>query len=465
MQSSRVLVSLLIIVVVCFSAGGMFLVHSHNAPVQNAATAEIIKTGLEGDHATDPQAYRNYQDAIRLLLAQQNYEELDRLANSARANKERFPGGGRKLTAIYTSFEDPDGADNASDAAWTEMLNRLERWKKLSANPLTPTLALAGAYNTYAFVGRGDGYANTVTAAQWDLYHDRLAKAQALLEEVADQKNDDPMWYDAMLTAATEADPVDQRALFEAAIAYDPTYRRYYRKFASSLRPEWNGKPGDIVRFANEMYERLGPINGPIEYFDIAAFIICNCGPQSEIKRFSLTRIKQGYALSVLNYGESTTQLNQMAFIAWQKEDPVALDDALARIGYNWDPSGWTDDRKNFESAQAWLASFRIGGEPFDAVDEEMKTQEGQNYAKLIQADFDRKYSKLLDDCRKDVGDDLRGFYFYFKQDGTGKLSTAMGYPMNAMGACFHKNALQDKPTFIAPPHAGYWNKIVVRDH
>ena len=191
-----------------------------------------------------------------------------------------------------------------------------------------------------------------------------------------------------------------------------------------------------------------------------------NCGRQCEGDKFSIAKIKRGFALLEQHDGASLPELNKFAYMMSIRQDPVALDDAFARIGLNYDVPEWQDKQENIDRAHQWLASFRIGGEPFDALDEEMKSQEGQNYAKLIQADFEKKYSKLLEDCRKQAGDDLRGFYFYFKQDATGRLSNAFGVPSNAMGACFNKGAaIHDKPMFMVPPHADYWNKITVRDH
>ncbi len=466
MGSNRVLLSLIFIVVILFGLGGAFLVHSHGVAPQSAQMTDIIDIGLHADPMTDPHAFGSYHDAVRLLLEQRDYDRLEQLAASARDHKELFPGGGRKLSSFYITFAGPRQGDKATEEDWKAYLESLEDWKKSVRNPLTADIALAKAYTVYAWVARGEGFANTVSKEQWASYGERLSVAHKLLDEVADQRNRDPMWYDAMLELAVGEnwDQDQEKALFEAAIANDPTYFDYYTHRARYLRPEWSGEDGDVRRFANEMYDRLGPINGPIVYFEIAAATICDCGGASENNRMSVAKIKEGYAQLDKQYRANLYQLNQLAFIAWQTQDPVQLETLLKRIGLNVTEGAWQNERSNYERAQQWLDSMKTPAEPFEAVRDELKTEDGQNYAGLIQADFDRKFGRLLADCRKNAGDDLRGFYFYFKQDATGKLSTAMAYPATALNACFGKAAMQERPTFIAPPHADYWNRIVIED-
>jgi hypothetical protein len=107
----------------------------------------------------------------------------------------------------------------------------------------------------------------------------------------------------------------------------------------------------------------------------------------------------------------------------------------------------------------------QISGPISETVMSEIKTPEGQRYATLIQAKFEDKYHDLLSDCRANVKDDLRGFYFFFRQDADGKATGAFAYPATALNACFSKTALSEKPTFIAPPQGDYWNRIVVRSN
>ena len=97
------------------------------------------------------------------------------------------------------------------------------------------------------------------------------------------------------------------------------------------------------------------------------------------------------------------------------------------------------------------------------ALMSEIQTPEGQTFMKSIQANFEEKYRDLLSQCRTSVTGDTRGFFFFLQQDADGKLSTAYAYPASAFSQCFSKSAMNEKPTFVAPPKDGYWSRVVVR--
>src|SRR5208282_5073565 len=48
-----------------------------------------------------------YYQKTQSLLGQSRFDQLDALADSARSEKQRFPGGGWKLFAFYDSLENP----------------------------------------------------------------------------------------------------------------------------------------------------------------------------------------------------------------------------------------------------------------------------------------------------------------------------------------------------------------------
>lgn len=447
-------------------SGGAFLVHSQNAPAKSATNDELIAAGLRADTATDPNAYDNYEQAIRLLFQQRNYTELDGIANTARANKEHFSGGVRKLTLFYSAFRNPSSGKNASEADWQDHVARLEEWKHASSNPLTASMAMAGAYYNYAWKARGDGTADTVSDDGWSLFHRRLQKVHAILDEFSQQREKDPVWYQLAIELGTpESLPqAQERALFDQAIAADPTFRPYYHDYAFYLRPQWSGEEGDILRLADEMYAKLGPVDGPIAYFEIATMALCNCGVSRRDQGFSVVKIKRGFALSQEHYGPNLAMENTLAFMAWNMQDPVTAEETLEHIGDNYVLSSWQDDRENIDRIHQWLASYELDHAPFQSVRDEMRTPEGQNYAQLLQADFNRKYGKALDACHEQIGDDARPTYFMIKQDATGRMVTGFLYPMTAFSQCFVKAAIDERhPLFIVPPHDNYWNKVVVQ--
>lgn len=430
----------------------------------DTAARPAIQPDLQADTRTDPKALDKYAAAIREMFRNDNFEQIESIARSARESKERFSGGFWKLSDVYAALEYPPGGYNVDDAQWQEHFAHLERWQSLMPEAIAPRIVLAGSYLYFAEKARGSGFSNEVLDEGWRLYAERTAHARKLLDDAAPLAKHDPLYYFLMLTVAQhEGWPADkEKALFEEAIAAEPAFWPNYRQHAQYLRVEWFGKPGDIRRMADEMYTRLGPVEGPITYFEIATHTSCNCGDDRTVK-FSLARVKEGFLLENQHYGESITHLNQLGFVEWLSEDPVGLEDTFARIGNNYDPGGWQDP-DNIQRAHQWLDGQGANGPHTEPLREEMTTTTGQNFAKLIQSDFDARYAKLLSDCRVTAGDDLRGFYFIFKQDQTGKLTTAFSYPPTALNACFSQAAMRERPTLLAPPSPDYWSRIVVKD-
>ena len=462
-----------LVVFCCFfllaATSALVLLRKIQPSVHAQEAAPNIQPDLNADTKADPQAFAKYQAAIRDLFARNNYEELDRLGNTMQANKERFSGGYRKLTQIYFALQAPPDAADPSGAAWAEHFEHIRQWQSVSPGSITATIALAAAYLTHASSARGDGLPDSVSEQNWKIYHDSTAKAHKILDDNAALIAKDPMAKYLMLRIAHFEgwEPEREKPLFESAIAFDPTYRAYYRQQAIYLRPQWFGEEGDIARLAADVYKRMGPVNGPIAYFEIANVTVCNCGPRNEGDKLSLTKIKEGYQLSVQNYGEAIEQENRLAFIAWQKQDLILLQELVKKIGDNYVPDAWENHREYFTNLRSALVPpTNFGPEPLQSVEEQTKTPAGRDYAERLQTEFDTKYSKILADCRTQAGDDLRGFYIYLKQDGSGQLSAAFLYPSDAMASCFGKStALDERPKFSAPPHADYWNKIVVLDH
>jgi len=65
-----------------------------------------------------------YQAHIRVLLAQEKFDELEKSARAARANKSRTVGGVWVLYDFYTALDVPPAGDAAQDSDWVTILRR-----------------------------------------------------------------------------------------------------------------------------------------------------------------------------------------------------------------------------------------------------------------------------------------------------------------------------------------------------
>ena len=150
-------------------------------PVPVTATAtrgpevEIVPD-LNPNVANDIHGMEKYQEAIRQLLQQEKFSEIDRIAGEARTTKARFAGGYWKVHNIYLALKQPGTKTSASEAEWTQHLARLEKWKEQFPTSITARIALAESYHSYGWKARGTGYANKVTDEGWRLLAERVQR-------------------------------------------------------------------------------------------------------------------------------------------------------------------------------------------------------------------------------------------------------------------------------------------------
>src|SRR5437016_4249320 len=72
------------------------------------------------DDTSDIQGVIVYKAAIRQILAEHKFEELDCIADAARAGKSQFAGGRWKLNVLYWATEQPQG--HATEEDWAAHL-------------------------------------------------------------------------------------------------------------------------------------------------------------------------------------------------------------------------------------------------------------------------------------------------------------------------------------------------------
>ena len=109
--------------------------------------AETEAAELNEDASVSVHAVTDYSNAIHRLLQSGRFEQLDCLAESARAHKEFFPGGMWKIHAIYFGLAKPPLHPTQED--WTAHLELLQRWASARPESITARIALAKSYVNY----------------------------------------------------------------------------------------------------------------------------------------------------------------------------------------------------------------------------------------------------------------------------------------------------------------------------
>jgi len=293
----------------------------------------------------------NYKSQMGSMLRRNDFDALEKEANTVRRSKSRFLGGMWKLYVFYEGVEGPVGGKLASDAEWEAHIEALKNWGALKPDSVTARVAMAQAYYSWGYKARGGSYADKVTKEGWRLLGARLQLASDALKEAAGLKAKCPHWYFVLLEIARTQgwDKAQVRAVLDNAVAFEPAYYHSYREYANFLLPKWTGNDGEAEAFAEETWKRVGGKEGAFLYFEIATVLNCSCGEYGRhLDGMSWPRIKQGYAAVEELYGISNRKLNRFAYLAVLAGDRPAAEDAFKRIGDNWDPVTWRTE-ENFQ--------------------------------------------------------------------------------------------------------------------
>jgi len=429
-----------------------------NAVVGSGLDPAIL-AGLHADARTDVHAPDQYAAAIRELLKQGNFKELEEIATTARSEKARFAGGTWKLYVFYRALREPAEGREAPDQAWDAHLDSLSAWALSDRNSVAARIALAEASLKYAERTRIDAN-NTPSNAQhrstdddpWEVINRSTNIAEVALKQAADLGGKDPHWY----FVEQELNHGGDKELLDKAVALEPTYYANYRLHALFLHPKWDGAEGAPEKFAEEISAQIGGKPGLVAYFEVAETL--SCGPSAITKpKLSWEKIQLGYAALEELYGTSMIKLNQYACLAVLENDMSLAQQLFTRIGDNWDQSAWKT-KKYFESYKVLAAAPAEIRTLRAATDTNMSTPEGGQYFQQISTEFKQKQRWNFMDCAKPMGQELGGnfdLFLKFAPDGT--LQEIKAWPQTKFSACIIPKV---SGSFTPPPRPEYWVKF-----
>ena len=321
-----------------------------NVPCGEVSSQNQLVSSLQDDRE------RVYRAQIQALLSRRAFAELDQEADNVRASQERLGGGVWKLYVFYevAAMAMTGGNSRVSGQVWLQRIALLQDWVAANPSSVTARVALADVWHGYAWAARGGGYADTVPDAAWSLFGARIARAYATLLEAGKLSAKCPHWYLVMLLVARDIgwSKEQMRALFERAVAFEPSYYIYYREYVSDLLPKWGGEPGEAEAFAEESYSRIGGRQGAFVYFEIATVLYCLC-PENPQPTLSWPLLQEGFAEMEERYGATLLKLNRFAMLAYLYQDREVASRVLPRIGDNWEPKVWVG-RSTFDQARSW---------------------------------------------------------------------------------------------------------------
>ncbi len=437
-------------------------------PVQ---TLPATPTGAYAPYATrqefDLHQTERYEQNVRKLFEQENFEALDQLADAARTQKSRLPGGFWAVHIAYAPLMTPVRGDyDSTEADWTTQLERLQRWMAQRPASITARVALAGAQRQYAWRARGGGYADSVSEESWRTFGERLEQAAKTLKDAFLLPNKCPEGYLLMQLMARDMGAPDevQTSIFEKAIAFEPDYQYFYRAKAETLLPKWGGEEGDMAAFAAQIADRLSGKRGDMVYYQIATYLNCACDNDSKLYGMSWLRVKQGYIAVEEQYGESIANLNAVAYMAGVAGDRVYAEELFNRIGQGWDQNLW-HKRENFDMVRNWSQGAAVEQATIAALkaaQDNLRTSDGQKFDEKIAKSFADNYSATVADCLKTSGDSfLIPFNMAVQIAKNGAVEKVFVTVYSRTSACI--SASVEKGVFPIPPQPDYWTNISLR--
>jgi hypothetical protein len=318
------------------------------------ASACAQSSNLATDSDLDSQPARSFKIQVRTHFNQENFSQLDEIAEAARSQKQRFLGGGWKLKAFYDVLREP-GSLTSTDDVWNAHIDRLKRWIAASPNSSAPRVALARAYLRFAWKARGNGMGDTVTSQGWTLFSERVQKARDTLDDAKSISAANPQWHVEMETVALAQgwDRATTEKVVEDASNVEPGYFYTYDQYVNYLLPKWYGQPGDSEDFLKSISDRIGGAEGDFIYFQIARSLNC-CRPKLQMPNLSWDRVKQGFVALEKLYGSTNEQMNAFAYMAVRQGDSETAQQLFTRIADNWDEVVW-GSKDRFERSKATL--------------------------------------------------------------------------------------------------------------
>jgi hypothetical protein len=297
-----------------------------------------------------------YAVTINNLFVNENFAELEKIERENRIDKGRVAGGIWKSCSFFGAIAVPPGKE-MKDSDYDFRFSTAKKWAAAYPNSSTARIALADIYTAYAGLARGSGLADSVSDANWKLFNSRVAQAKQVLLEAAAMKDKDAHWFDVMMQVSQCEgwDRTRERELFDQAIAFEPSYYHFYRRYAIYLLPQWYGQDGDVQAFADEVAARRPEPESSMFYFEIVGALTCYCTTGMDaLSKTSWPSTKRGYANMKRLYGTSNLKANRFAFLAYVTKDRSAASEAFASITA---PALdiWTSNEV-FDSARAWAA-------------------------------------------------------------------------------------------------------------
>lgn len=262
------------------------------------------------------------QARVQASFNARDFSKLDVLYDQWCTGKDRFPDGRWKLS----QYEEGLSGNFSAWNRWANDLEVIKSWQKSSPGSAAAIFAEAVYWHTYAWKARGTGYASTVAKEGWELFRERLSKADAALASIPVTAAECPAPSALRLSVLTElgADEEQLASVYEAAVHKHPEYHGIYFAMARHYQPKWGGNTLQYESFANRVAEQTKGFEGMGMYARIYWLVDDNHGipfTNAPQQAPSWKKLKAGYEDLMRLYPSSIHNLGKFAGVACRSTD------------------------------------------------------------------------------------------------------------------------------------------------
>lgn len=276
---------------------------------------------------------------IHSLVKSEQFDKLEEIASRLRKEKRQFSNANWQLAHFYFAAGIPWGSANQDE-------NVLHKWIAKYPVSITPRITLATLYKAEAWEARGGDWASTVSEKGWQIFNEKLRKAEEILLEAEKLDMKDPHLYEVWLNVGNglRKSSEEMDALFEKGIAIERLYYPLYETRAYALLPRWGGEKGQFEAFARHAVELTQPQEGQSLYRIIASSVLFTVDA-NEFKTmgFSYQKIKEASNDLFKKYPKirDSSFDNASCFFACMFDDKDRANKLFLTIDRDWDMRLW----------------------------------------------------------------------------------------------------------------------------
>ncbi len=217
------------------------------------------------------------QREVAALIAANDFAGVESKAEQDLASASRFSDGLWRASLLYSLFNQQLSMQANDDKHWEAIAASL---RSLATRRPKAWLLYVEMLHARAWQVRGSGYASSVKADAWPVFHRYLGEAREVLDSHKKELSALPSWYSLRLTFATETGEGEQtaRTIFEEGVKRHPAYHALFFARMRNVSPNWGGglqqmrqlleqvahMPGAVAK--EGMYARLVWISDDLGY-------------------------------------------------------------------------------------------------------------------------------------------------------------------------------------------------------